>query len=146
MNIIKSIYIDDTTHTVLLPVPEGLLIDDRMDVDEDHPLYGVAEQEPLDHYFEIDDFTVESLRKASEDVANFFDHLEEEGLLDEARRHADDEQIAYDFWLTRNGHGAGFWDGDYGDELGKTLTEICAGYSNQHVFVDESGCLHIEEG
>jgi len=27
--------------------------------------------------------------------------------------------FASDFWLTRNGHGAGFWDGgwDHGDEL-----------------------------
>src|SRR6266851_3222861 len=23
------------------------------------------------------------------------------------------DRIAHDFWLTRNGHGAGFWDGDY---------------------------------
>lgn len=32
------------------------------------------------------------------------------------------EQAGYDFWLTRNGHGAGFWDGDwpvYGDMLTK---------------------------
>ena len=29
-------------------------------------------------------------------------------------------QAGHDFWLTRNGHGAGFWDGDwpiYGDML-----------------------------
>lgn len=23
------------------------------------------------------------------------------------------ERIGHDFWLTRNGHGAGFWDGDW---------------------------------
>lgn len=25
----------------------------------------------------------------------------------------DPEQAGYDFWFTRNGHGAGFWDGDW---------------------------------
>ena len=25
------------------------------------------------------------------------------------------ERIGHDFWLTRNGHGAGFWDGDWDD-------------------------------
>lgn len=32
------------------------------------------------------------------------------------------EQIGIDFWLTRNGHGAGFWDRGAG-EVGKHLTE-----------------------
>ena len=37
---------------------------------------------------------------------------------------SDDEivQAGHDFWLTRNGHGAGFWDGDwitYGDMFTK---------------------------
>jgi hypothetical protein len=32
-------------------------------------------------------------------------------------------QAGHDFWLTRNGHGAGFWDGDWSHEAGKALTE-----------------------
>jgi len=31
-------------------------------------------------------------------------------------------QAGHDFWLTRNGHGAGFWDGDW-PETGDALTE-----------------------
>ena len=30
----------------------------------------------------------------------------------------------HDFWLTRNGHGAGFWDGDWPESIGKELTEL----------------------
>ena len=30
---------------------------------------------------------------------------------------ADDTMGAHDFWLTRNGHGAGFWDGDWPEEF-----------------------------
>lgn len=32
-----------------------------------------------------------------------------------------------DFHLTRNGHGAGFWDGDW-DDIGKQLTELSRPY------------------
>ena len=32
------------------------------------------------------------------------------------------EQAGHDFWLTRNGHGAGFWDRGLG-ALGETLTK-----------------------
>jgi len=34
-----------------------------------------------------------------------------------------DEQIGHDLWLTRGGHGAGFWDRDLPN--GDKLTEIC---------------------
>jgi len=32
-------------------------------------------------------------------------------------------QAGHDLWLTRNGHGAGFWDRDLG-EAGDKLTEL----------------------
>lgn len=33
-----------------------------------------------------------------------------------------------DFHLTRNGHGAGFWDGDWPDDLGRKLTALAKPY------------------
>lgn len=36
----------------------------------------------------------------------------------------DFEDWQHDFWLTRNRHGAGFWDGDYDTEIGEKLTAI----------------------
>lgn len=41
----------------------------------------------------------------------------------------DDEQIGHDFWLTRNGHGAGFWDrnlpnADVLTEVGKSFPSL----------------------
>lgn len=35
----------------------------------------------------------------------------------------DPRQAGIDFWLTQAGHGAGFWDGDWGDR-GDRLTEL----------------------
>lgn len=36
------------------------------------------------------------------------------------------EQVGHDLWLTRNGHGVGFWDRPeiYGDELSQELTRV----------------------
>jgi hypothetical protein len=34
-----------------------------------------------------------------------------------------DEMLGHDLWLTRNGHGVGFWDRDLGD-LGDLLTDL----------------------
>ena len=40
--------------------------------------------------------------------------------------------IEHDFFLTRNGHGAGFWDGDY--EKGDELTEIAKSFGDDYGF------------
>jgi hypothetical protein len=46
----------------------------------------------------------------------------------------DDAQAGHDFWLTRNGHGAGFWDRGHG-ELGKRLSEACKPYGSCDLYV-----------
>jgi hypothetical protein len=43
---------------------------------------------------------------------------------------ADESELAragHDFWLTRNGHGAGFWDGDW-PTYGDLLTKVAHGF------------------
>ena len=51
------------------------------------------------------------------------------------------DQAGHDFWLTRNGHGCGFWDGDWGDELGEALTQVCEGYGEVDLYVYD-GQIH----
>jgi len=53
-----------------------------------------------------------------------------------------DSQIAHDFWLTRNGHGAGFW-GRGIEELGERLTELAESYSERHLWLNDK-TLEIE--
>jgi hypothetical protein len=57
---------------------------------------------------------------------------------------ADDYQAGIDFWLTRNRHGAGFWDGDWDhlDETGeaaKRLTDSAHSFGECYCFIDEEG-------
>jgi hypothetical protein len=45
-----------------------------------------------------------------------------------------------DFWLTRNGHGAGFWDGDWPGR-GDDLTEIAEKFSEVWLYIDDTNGL-----
>lgn len=51
-------------------------------------------------------------------------------------------QAGHDFWLTRNGHGAGFWDRDLGD-LGDRLTELSETYCNLSPYVGDDGKIYF---
>lgn len=53
----------------------------------------------------------------------------------------DPEQLGHDFSLTRNGHGAGFWDRGLG-ERGTYLTALCKPYGEAHVYVGDDGIAH----
>lgn len=54
------------------------------------------------------------------------------------------EQIGHDFILTRNHHGAGFWDRGLG-ERGERLTKACDPYGSIHAYVSDDGdSLRIE--
>ena len=69
----------------------------------------------MDANYGIDDIAPEALKTMKSDCDRFQEEAGE--LLDE---HTDPTMGAHDFWLTRNGHGAGFWDGDWpenGDAL-----------------------------
>lgn len=66
----------------------------------------------------------ESIAKCSADCCAFVDKLIEARLFKKALDVMTPEQIGHDFWLTRNGHGAGFWDRGQG-ALGDKLTKIC---------------------
>ena len=54
-----------------------------------------------------------------------------------------DAAAGHDFWLTRNRHGAGFWDGDYTEEAGKILTSAAHGFGESDILVGYDGMLHV---
>jgi hypothetical protein len=53
-----------------------------------------------------------------------------------------EQQIAHDFWLTRNGHGAGFWDGDYPEALGDALTALAKTYGECDLYIGDDGKIY----
>ena len=50
--------------------------------------------------------------------------------------------VAHDFWLTRNGHGAGFWDGGYPKVLGERLTELAHSYGECDLCIGDDGKIY----
>jgi hypothetical protein len=75
-------------------------------------------------------WTKAALRTMEDDVRDFVSAnkaaLEASGL--------DDEQIGHDFWLTRNGHGAGFWDRGLGS-VGDELTKAAEAHGSQDLYI-----------
>jgi hypothetical protein len=53
-----------------------------------------------------------------------------------------DEQLAHDYILTRNHHGCGFWDGDWGKEMGDLLTELAQRKPEIEAYVGDDGLIY----
>ena len=77
--------------------------------------------EPLDHNYGVDDIDPATLARMEVDCRDF--QQSQEKLLDEAQTILalyDNAHAGHDFWLSRNGHGAGYFDrgfGEVGDKL-----------------------------
>lgn len=77
---------------------------------------------------DVNDLPEDIKNQAQKDVDAFMEKAEAESLIDGR----DTTTVAHDFLLTRNGHGAGFWDGDY-PEHGDRLTEIAKEFGEFHI-------------
>lgn len=53
------------------------------------------------------------------------------------------QQAGHDFWLTRAGHGCGFWDGDWPEEAGERLTKASKEFGEQYLYVGDDGKLYF---
>jgi len=83
--------------------------------------------------------------RVGDDFARFEDMLEEAmpdfDVVEDCKTECDEfEQLEHDFILTVNGHGAGFWDGDW--ESGDDLTEICERFRKLEVYKGDDNLLY----
>jgi hypothetical protein len=86
--------------------------------------------------FTKEDIEPNSLIKAYTDIKKFLDlagdsvieAIEENGL----------EQLGHDIWLTRNGHGAGFFDRSYGDDNEKRLTQAAKALREVTIYINDN--------
>lgn len=90
---------------------------------------------PLDDNFDETDIAPETLRQMQADCRDFL----EANAADLAT--IDAGQAGHDFWLTRNGHGAGFWDRGLG-ELGERLSKASDAYGSFDLYVGDDGQIH----
>lgn len=99
---------------------------------------GDGEIEHLDSQFGIEDISEESVAKATADCQAF---CKKAGVLLDG---LDLSTVGHDFWLTRNHHGAGFWDGDYSKSVGEKLTKLSHEFGEIHPYVGDDGKVYIE--
>jgi hypothetical protein len=93
------------------------------------------DDQPLDKNYTIDDLTIAARNLMASDCAGFLEaHAEEIG--------SELERAGHDFWLTRNGHGAGFWDGDWPAPTGQDLSIAAKKYGTAGLYVGDDGALY----
>lgn len=85
----------------------------------------------LDNDYDVDAFTQKAVAEAKKDCKAFLDAYGD--LMFQAS--PDFAQHGHDFWLTRNGHGAGFWDRGYG-ALGDELSKAAKVYGSCDIYVN----------
>lgn len=98
--------------------------------------------EPLDEGYSVHDVADETRNQATEDVEGFLEaNAELIAQAKAARPGYSDSEVAHDFWLTRNGHGAGFWDRGLGD-AGDELTKMAKAYGSVDLYVGDDGKVY----
>lgn len=104
-----------------------------------------ADGEPMDRDHDLSDLAPETLAHAIEDCRSFqetFGYLYAEGSPRSC--YSPDEQAGHDFWLTRNHHGAGFWDGDWPEPAATILTDAAHSYREMNLYVGDDGRVYAE--
>ncbi len=89
---------------------------------------------------EYAEFSPSFVQQSEDDCLNFLEAL---GDLAEALDNAGHtpERIGHDFWLTRNGHGAGFWDRGLG-ELGAKVTDLAHSFGSVDCYAGDDGLIY----
>ena len=99
--------------------------------DESTPANG----EPMDANYAISDLAPETLERIKADCAAFQgQHWED--IQDDVSR------AGHDFWLTRNHHGAGFWDGDWPEGVDEKLTAASHSCGEVDLYVGDDGRVY----
>jgi hypothetical protein len=102
---------------------------------------------PMDQDYSRHDIADETLAKIVADCERFQTENDELITEENALRYGPDcnsasARAGHDFWLTRNGHGAGFWDGDWEESAGKKLTEAAHAFGECNLYVGDDGKVY----
>ncbi len=94
----------------------------------------------IENDYDVWDIDKLTLTRLIEDLDYFFEQAED---ILEASDY-DHDKACHDFYLTRQGHGAGFWEADHcTKEQGEKLTEIAESLGSLCI-IEDNGYLYIE--
>jgi hypothetical protein len=103
--------------------------------------------EPLDSKYGPADIAPEALAKMELELNDFVNKAETilHAYMDDDRQGQEARRLLeHNFWLTRNHHGVGFWDGyPYTEDCGRQLTELAHSFGEQYLYVGDDGVLYV---
>jgi hypothetical protein len=105
---------------------------------------------PLSHSFSVDDLSPEAVDRIQADCRSFL-HMAGPYLTAEKHKGAMvgslEAHAGHDFWLTRAGHGAGFWDGDWEGEddhrFAGPIMRVAKGFPHIDAILGDDGQIHL---
>lgn len=101
---------------------------------------------PLDNNFTADDIHTDTLARMWRDCDAFYaanqEHIEADGAPTSSDGMGSEGRAGHDFWLTRCGHGAGFWDGDWPEPHATVLDNAAKAFGNIDLYIGDDGMVH----
>ena len=105
--------------------------------------------EPMDSNYDKSDIAPKTLEKMKADCADFYSANASDIQCDNAPmseywdRSSEQDRKAdmagHDFWLTRCGTGAGFWDGKWPEPQATRLTDASQAFGNVDLYIGDDG-------
>jgi hypothetical protein len=92
--------------------------------------------------YSADDLSKEAWRQIREDCEGFLELVREDEPAAWEELVLDLERAGHDFFLTRERHGAGFWDGDWVN--GTLLTKWSHTFGTVNLYVNDNGEIEIQ--
>ena len=93
---------------------------------------------PLNENYGPSDIAPDTMKQMKKDCSAFYENWHP--LWDDEYS---DTHAGHDFWLTRNEHGAGFWDGDIKNEKNADrLTDAAKRYGEVNLYVGDDGKIY----
>lgn len=94
------------------------------------------------------DYSDEAIEKIKSDLVKFINLLgltEIQKIINETGE-IFKSMFAHDFWLTRNGHGSGFWDSECWGEYQTVLTEKSKEMGDCDAYLGDDGLIYFSGG
>lgn len=105
----------------------------------------IPNPDPMDKNYSAADLAPETVEKIRKDCERFQNENADvlSGADYDCRDYCNEEMAGHDFWLTRNGHGAGFWDRDVLDEsVRDALTKASKKFGEANLYAGDDGKLY----
>lgn len=123
----------------------------RWNAEQEHVCMNCSDREPnyeppMDRNYSVEDLAPGTLARMVADCERFQRDMIEDIAWDNLarfpHRYSTQEKAGHDFWLTRNHHGAGFWDGDWTEPAATRLTDAAHAFGECNLYVGNDGRIY----